>query len=176
MKNLIDLMLEKTPSAIAKFTSSTTSIALPTRWNSGSDFITKIIGCHCGNQLLSLEADQKKELRGICSKAEVMTYYPPVYAVCSSCKCSTLVFDPIVHGWNGEMEITHDSESALRLVKYNVNPGLIYVNYSYRNIENYESLLADGVQDIENYFDSFTVLYSDMDGKNFTEITSNICV
>lgn len=176
MQNLTDAIFEKTPNFIAKFTSVSTNISLPTKWNSGPDFITKLIGCVCGNQLLHLQADQKKELRGVCSKSEVISYSPPVYAGCSNCGSTTLIFDPVFHGWNGEMDITDESESPLRLVKCKANPGLIYVNYSYRNIENYESLLASGIQDIENYFDTFTLLYSDSHGKNITEIISSVCI
>lgn len=176
MNTLIDSLSSKTPSAFTKFTSSIVNTDLLNTKNTGTDYVTRQIACICGNKLLHLKTVQKKELRGVCSKSIFTSVAPPIYVVCSTCQRTTLLFDPVIHGWNGELERIPDQDSALSLYRFRESPGNIYVQYSYRNPEKYSAIRDNGVEDIENYFDSFTLLYSDSRGEHINELFSQACI
>lgn len=123
-----------------------------------------------------VEIVKRKALRGVCSKSEFMEYEPPVYTQCSACKRSKLLFDPVIHGWKGELGLVPDDADMPRLSRYSLKPGFLYVAYSFNNLKGYEALIARGIDDIENYFDAFTVLFSGENRSAITEIATFGCV
>lgn len=172
MDDLLEMLLEKTPKCFSNFNSSRISIQLPTTWNTGPQFVTKAIQCKCGNEDLYLEAAQHKQMKGVCRKQELITLAPPVYISCKPCKSFRLLFNPLIHGWKGEMDESDNSDSAYTLISCTVRPGRVYVNYSYQNIQNYEQLINNGIENPEDYFDTFTVFHRNPATEDIKEIVS----
>jgi hypothetical protein len=168
-------LFDKTPECISGFKTFRVDPILPQGRSDGPDSITRAIGCLCGNESLYLEAAQHKELRGVCSKSEIIKFKPPVYVVCPSCSKTALLFDPSIHGWRAEQGLWRGVENRFTLVKCAAQPGRIWVNHTYNNIAGYEELLRNGVVNIEDYFESFSAFQENASGDNFLEIVSFRC-
>ena len=175
MKNFADLLLEKKPDCISKFNTSRVDRHLSYKMAENFSSAIHSINCFCGNANLYLKAAQHKQLKGVCSKSEVIAFKPPVYVNCLDCSQTTLLFDPEIHGWQAEQNLWPVTENALILVKCIPQPVRVYVNYTYHNTEGYKVLLDQGVANIEDYFDSFTVFYSRSPDDELIEIISCQC-
>ena len=137
--------------------------------------MVKQIACLCGCDLLHVKVVQAKQLRGVCSKAEFVDYRPPVYLVCSACKKSKLLFDPVVHGWKGELGLIRDDEQLLPLTSYRYEPGRILVAYDYAEKDEHQALLASGIEDLENYFCSLIVFFRPASGSAWLRVFHHSC-
>ncbi len=49
------------------------------------------------------------------------------------------------------------------------------MNYSYQGAENYEDLVDEGVDNPEDFFDTFTVLVENADTNGLVEVVSSEC-
>ena len=170
----IDKILSKDPAIIQGYKSATSNALSDSTKFSSPAFVVKSVGCVCGSDLMYLELVQKKHLLGVCVKSTVVEYQPPVYTVCAACKRSRILFDAVIHGWRGEAGLVKD-ESMQRLVKHGLKPGRVVVAYSYSKASDYDTLLENGIDDLENYFDSFSIFYSLGNAADFSEIISVQC-
>lgn len=175
MDDFVEALFLKTPECLSKFSMERVNIPLPSHATVGSKDITLLIKCPCGNEHLYLEAARRKDLKGVCKKEEIISLIPPVYVGCTACKRFTLLFDPVIHGWKGEMNEVADTEDVIRLMKCAPSPGKVYVNYSYPAGEKISSLLATGIGNPEDYFDSFSVFFGDGSGGILRKILSYEC-
>lgn len=175
MADLISSLLDSTPTCLAKF------IIKPVEWSSlnlpksSSDFITQSIACTCGNQQLFLDASQTKELKGVCTKHDVSSVAPPIYVSCKACKKYTLLFDPFIHGWKGEKGEHVETEEVYKIFRCTEQAGNIFVRYSYQNMDDYQTLLDGGIQNIQDYFSTFTVLYQKNSSEPIRQIFTCKC-
>ena len=133
------------------------------------------IACQCGNHLFQLKTAQTKELRGVCVKSTFTQIAPPIYTICSTCNKTQLLYDPVINGWKGELELVPEKDSALVLCKLRENPGCVYVCCSYSQPEKYQALIDNGISDLENYFDAFRLIYTDAQGASLKELFSCAC-
>lgn len=166
--HLPESFFDRTPKCLAKFKTSRVSVVLPATQDEASNSVTKSICCICGNEKLYLEAAQHKEVKGVCKVMEFITFDPPVYVVCPACKRYALLFDPLIYGRKSESGESGDSPGDFKLTRCTPKPGKVWVNYSYKN-------LKDGVENPEDYFDSFAVFYSSDSTENIREIVSVAC-
>lgn len=132
-------------------------------WVSGVEFSSKYVSCPCGNSLLNIYASQNEGIT-----------LAPILLECENCQLKEEIFNPEVHGWNGE---NGDNCSMIgkfepRLV--NSLPSKIVAEYSYQALENYEELIQNGIQNPEDYFDVFSIYTCDEDG-NLKEVVSYEC-
>jgi len=172
---LPETLFERAPKCIAKFKTLRVHIALPTKRNEQPNGVTKSIQCICGNEKLYLDAAQHKETKGVCRASEYITFDPPFYISCSSCKRYTLLFDPLIYGWKSESGEGSDSNSDFKLTRCTQESGRVFVNYSYKNAKEYDVLLTRGVENPEDYFDTFAVFYRSDSIENIREIISVDC-
>ncbi|GAB1267021.1 hypothetical protein NBRC116493_02740 [Aurantivibrio infirmus] len=175
MEQLIKELFEKTPKCLSELKTSVSDVQLPRSWNSGPLFTTKLISCKCGNEELELHTAQRKASKGFFKKKEVTEYYPPVKVSCTKCNNSTTIFNPEVHGWNGETEESLGTPQEVELMPYSPGMGEVYVNYSYQGVENYEDLVEEGVKNPEDFFDTFTVLVKNSNTGGLVEVVSCEC-
>lgn len=175
MKTIKNLMRNRDPHIFHGFVSSASDALAELFRASSKEIFVKEIHCICGSESFFLDLLQSKESKGVCSKSEFIEYKPPVYTVCSACKKSQLLFDPVIHGWNGEIGIVKDSVSPQKLGRYSLYPGRIYVAYSYSAVEEYDRLLSEGIDDIENYFESFTAFFAQNRGSTILKVFTTKC-
>ncbi|GHA03170.1 hypothetical protein GCM10008090_10180 [Arenicella chitinivorans] len=175
MEQIIKSLLEKTPDCLTGFKVSVSDIKLPRSWNTGLLFTTKQLSCKCGNQELELNTNQQVRVSGFFKKREKTELFPPVKVSCPNCGYAATIFDPQIHGWNGQIE-DHSCESEnSNLSPHPESPAKVFANYSYQGVENYEGLIADGVANPEDYFDTFTVLIVEPKTGNVVEVLSSEC-
>lgn len=175
MSSRLVSLFDKIPESISGFRTFRADPILPHGRSDWCDSITRAIGCLCGNESLYLEAAHYKELRGVCSKSEIIKFKAPVYVVCPVCSKSTLLFDPSIHGWRAEQGLWLGAENRFTLVKCSAQPRRIWVNHAYGDISGYEELLRNGVVNIEDYFASFSAFQENASGDNLLEIVSFRC-
>lgn len=175
MEQLVKELFEKTPKCISALKTFVADVQLPHSWNSGPLFTTKLIACKCGSEELELHTAQRKISKGFFKKKEVTEHYPPIKVSCTNCKNSTIIFNPEVHGWNGEIDESLGMPQEVELMPYSSGTFKVYVNYSYQGIENYEDLVDDGVKNPEDFFDTFTVLVENQSTGGLVEVVSCEC-
>lgn len=136
---------------------------IKSNWVSGAEFSSKYVSCACGNALLNIYASHNGNMN-----------LAPILLECEICQEKEEIFNPEVHGWDGEngdnCSLVGESEPAL----FNAAPSKIVVEYSYQGLENYEELIQDGIQNPEDYFDVFSIYTCDEDG-NLKEVVSYEC-
>ena len=166
--------LQKIPDCLTQFEITASNWSQPEA-QGGALSIERSIRCPCGNENLVLQAAQRKELRGVCSKSEIIRFKPPVYVICPACSRTTLLFDPEIHGWNGESGLVRGVESTFTLAKCIPQPGRVRVVITYKDFSVYGQLLEKGVVNIQDYFDSFTLCYFNSADGNFIQVISHSC-
>jgi len=159
----IESLRNTTPHIAAKFRVLET-LDSPKLWNRGASFVTVMLGCKCGSPTLKVKTVRP-------SAAAV----PPAYLTCCHCGMSELLFDEGLHGWNGEMEKEAANVAQSDLVAYSADEGAVLITYSYQNVENYDDLIAEGVKNPEDYFDTFTVYFRQDGASNFASVLSCEC-
>lgn len=176
MSTMMDVIRTRVPACLSGYDCDDTDALAQHKRFCGSEYVAKSIGCLCGNDLLFVDIVKRKALKGVCSKSEFMAYEPPVYTQCCACNRSRSLFDPVIHGWKGESGLVPEDEATPRLSRYSLKPGLVYVVYSFSNVRDYEQLIARGIDDIENYFDTFALLFSGENSSKITEILAARCL
>jgi hypothetical protein len=175
MADLRRSLLDSKPTCLSKFNTKLVDLALPNQLKNRPEFIRQSLACLCGNELLSLEASETKELKGVCTKHEISSVAPPIYVSCPVCKRYSLLFDPFLHGWKGEKGQYIESEEVYKLFRCTDQPGEVFVNYSYQNIDDYQTLFDEGIKNPQDYFDNFTVLYQRSSNEPIRQIFTCMC-
>jgi hypothetical protein len=175
MADLIRSLLDSKPTCLSKFNTKKMDLDLPGRLKSSPEFISQSLTCLCGNELLSLEASETRELKGVCTKHEVSSVVPPIYVSCKMCKRYSLLFDPFIYGWKGEKGQYIESEEVYKIFRCTDQPGKVFVNYSYQNMDDYQTLLDEGIKKPQDYFDTFTVLYQRASREPIRQVLTCLC-
>jgi hypothetical protein len=128
------------------------------------DFVVKQFACACGSENVELLASRTNN--GEC--------LAPIYLRCSACSSRQLLFDPAIHGWDGEGGNSASRVGEGEPTAVAPTPGAVIVVYSYQGIENYEDLIEGGAANPENFFDTFAVYFAEHGGAH-TEIVSYEC-
>jgi hypothetical protein len=146
--------MSKKPSCFGEFN------LIPKDGNSKDDqFIYRYVICHCDNHLLNIYACK--------NESELLA---PILLECPECGHRELVFDPEIHGWDGQngdnCSMVGESEPEL----INDWPLKVETYFSFQGLENYSDLAEDGVTNLEDYFDTFGMYGLDTSGKIATSI------
>lgn len=175
-QKLLDDIKSTTPAFICDFKLQTISnTLLPSTWNTNEAFVTHRLQCSCGNQHFKLLTCQTKQTKGFFFKKEVIKYLAPVHTHCDQCDTTFLLLNPTVHGWAGQFDESCAEVSSEVPMPFHELPGEVMVNYSYQNIENYEDLQADGVDCLQDYFDTVTIYFKAVDSDLIAEVMSYDC-
>ncbi|WP_105255824.1 hypothetical protein [Pseudoalteromonas sp. T1lg75] len=175
MNQVIEKITKKRPTCLEGFNVSSTDAVLPTNWNNGDSFITKQISCTCGNSQLKLLTYEFIEKKGFFKKREIVKKCSPVYVECPECNSNKLLFNPEVHGWNGEQNENKPQLDSVGAVPFTDKAGKVYVTYSYQGTENYEEMLEDDELDNpQDFFDTFTVYFEETEQK-LSLVTTDEC-
>lgn len=138
-------------------------------------FVAFTLTCKCGNRSLvpaATPVDSNHQKVPLESAAMLLA---PVVVSCPECGNSSIVFDPRVHGWDGQI-----GESASAIGDDDPSPcfstgGLIQVDVSYQGEESYSNLAADGVQNLEDYFDTISISIRPDGSDEWQEVVSYEC-
>jgi len=175
MNKAIEKIISKIPSCLDEFQVEDIDMKLPSSWNSGESFITKQISCTCGNEKLKILTYEFIETKGIFKKRKIITKIAPVFTECPECNKAQLIFDSEIHGWNGAQNKSESQSKINDAILFSENAGMVFVNYSYQGIENYQKMLED--EDIDNpqdYFDTFSVYFEEKNCE-IKEVISDEC-
>jgi hypothetical protein len=173
--DVVEQLKARTPKGLQNFRASIDNVALPDTWSAGLLFVTKAIRCTCGAIDLQLKTLQRTETKGLFKKRVVVTHAAPIHLSCPACSRSALLFDPAIHGWNGQEPGSSPSpvdEASLTLAP---ERGNVFVNYSYQSPEEYAELVAEGVGNAEDYFDTFTVYFRPAGEQGLVQVASYEC-
>lgn len=176
MQDIITSIKLKTPTLLKSFKLEIVPNALlPSTWNQGDNFVTQKLSCACSNQQLQVLTCQNKQTKGFFRKKEVIEYLAPVNIHCTSCNTTSLLFNPNIHGWNGQLD-EQTTETDLQVTQlYTDDLGEVMVNYSYQNAENYQDLLDDNIANPQDYFDTITIYFKSAKDTSIREIFSYEC-
>ena len=81
----------------------------------------------------------------------------PIYLECPICLTKSLIFNPAIHGWDGENGDNASLVGKNEPQKINDSPRRVIVDYSFQDPESYAELMDDGIENPEDYFDVFIV-------------------
>lgn len=175
MNSILEQIKEQIPRCLTPFDKQEYLGKLPTSWNLGEAFISQKVSCKCGSENFFLLTHELREKKGFFRKKEVITKHPPVYLHCSNCGLKEELFNPEIHGWNGEFDDSPPVLTENGAVMFSENVGEIVVNYSYQGLENYEEMIDDpDINNPEDYFDTFTIYFRENNGE-LLEVTSCEC-
>jgi hypothetical protein len=153
-----------TPRCLAEFQTQEVGPDFADSRYSRSHFVIKSVSCMCGSKKLGLLA----------CRSEEGDYLAPLDAQCPKCSSRRLFFDPAIHGWDGESGASASRASNQEATLVAASPGSLIVVYSYQGLENYEDLIAEGVSNPEDFFDTFAVYFGAGDRKP-TQVVSYEC-
>lgn len=127
--------------------------------NLGNEFISRNVVCTCGNKKLNIYASLENEL-----------YLAPVILECPACGHKEQIFNPDIHGWDGENGDNCSMKSTEEPKVLPNSPKKVMVEYSYQGLENYEGLAKEGITNLEDYFDTFNLCGVDENGATHESI------
>ena len=171
---VIDQLKTRVPSSLKTFVAVDTAVELPAR-NAGPEFVTKEIRCGCGCAEFYMRSVARTESKGLFKKRHVTRHDPPFYLCCAGCRRIALLFDPAIHGWNGQMPGASASEIDEGSLSLTPDEGNVVVNYSYQSSDNYEELAEEGIENAEDYFDTFTIYFRPIGQGDLREVGSYEC-
>ena len=165
----IESIKSKSPRILSAFDAKDSGYESIGMENDDDCFCLKNVQCKCGNSNLSVFTTITKEnKKGLFKDKETIAHLAPVHLQCPSCKSENLLFDPRVHGWDGENGDCASATGENGQLLFNESPAKVYVEVSYQGEENYEDLDEDGILNLEDYFDTFN-LYILPEGKSEAE-------
>ena len=156
---LIDTLLKSTPKCLKEFETSDSEKVIKDKFHLTKEFTSRKITCGCGNSGLLLQAYKTSETKGFFKKTIEGSFGAPGFIVCLKCENRSLIFDPRQHGWDGEMGENYSIVEEGELVTVKPETDNIYVYFSYQNPENYEYFEPDGINNPEDYFDMFGIVF-----------------
>jgi hypothetical protein len=163
-RNMFNRLKAATPRCLAEFQTQEASAEFAGSRYSKSHFVTKRVACVCGSQELELLA----------CRTDDGDYLAPISAQCPKCASQHLLFNPAIHGWDGESGASASRVSNREAIPVAATPGSVIVVYSYQGLENYEDLIAEGVANPEDFFDTFAV-YFGVGDREPTQVVSYEC-
>lgn len=116
-------------------------------------FVRKFVVCKCGSDILSIHSSYGSGM-----------YLAPILLECPQCTHKALVFDPEMHGWDGENGDNCSMVGSAEPSRWPESPSRVMVEFSFQGIENYQDLQDAGVENVEDYFDTFNLYAIDPDG------------
>lgn len=169
MALLIQEIVSRPPKCIGPF------IAANTTEVDNSNFVSFNLVCSCGSEEFSVAATRIAETTGLFEKNTTYTYLAPIVVTCSACGQTAKIFDPRIHGWDGEIDCSASQVGNEEPKHCFADPTQIRVTVSYQGIENYEDLKADGVQNLEDFFDTFSLSTRTNQGGDWIELVNYEC-
>ncbi|MCV6620413.1 MAG: hypothetical protein OIF51_01515 [Cellvibrionaceae bacterium] len=161
---------------LSKFEASECSYESVGLRNDNNCFYLKNVSCKCGNNLLRvITTITKKTKKGLFKSKETIEYLAPIHLECSKCQTGNLLFDPQVHGWDGESGNSASLTGEDGELIFNDTPARIYVELSYQGEENYGELAEDGIANIQDYFDTFGLYVLPKEATKAIEVVSYEC-
>lgn len=162
--NTLDRLKAATPRFLVNFKVQDARVDFGRGRYSRPDYVAKQVACACGSEKVELLASRTNE--GEC--------LAPIYLRCPECSSRQLLFDPTIHGWDGEGRDSASRVGEGEPTAVAPSPGTVIVVYSYQGIENYEDLIAGGEDNPENFFDTFAVYFAEQSGAP-TQVVSYEC-
>jgi hypothetical protein len=163
IRNTLERLKAATPRFLANFMVQD-GVGLARGRYSRPDFVVKQVACACGSENVELLASRTND--GKC--------LAPIYLRCLECSSRQLLFDPAIHGWDGEGGNSASRVGEGEPTAVAPSPGTVFVVYSYQGIENYEDLIEGGAANPENFFDTFAVYFVEQGGTR-TQVVSYEC-
>ena len=165
----------RTPKCIKGLKTEVVKIELPSKWNTGDDFVTRRLFCQCEKSDLILKSSFIRIKKGLFKKREKMEFLAPILVHCRNCGFEQVIFDPRIHGYNGEFGDNSSRIGDNKPILISDKMGEIYVNYSFQGMQNYLDLMEDGIQYVEDYFDTFQVYFLAEGKTQLNQIVSYEC-
>lgn len=171
---MIDKILKNKPKIFGEFEGNKIPHQAAGLSNDHADFVLFEAKCKCGSGNFKVHTGTIEEKKGFFKKKISKEFVAPAYLECSECGVEAKVFDPEVHGWDGE---NGDNASIVADNKeeYPGSPGRIYIELSYQNPENYEDLESEGVLNLQDYFDTFNLYIKCDQSDSIREIMGYEC-
>lgn len=148
--NILDRLTAATPRFLVNFKAQDAKVDLARNQHSRPDFVTKQVSCRCGAENVEMLASRTED-------GEILA---PIYLRCSECSSQQLLFDPTIHGWDGENRDNASRVGDGEPAAVAPSPGNVIVVYSYQGIANYQDLIDEGEDHPENFFDTFAVYFA----------------
>lgn len=161
--NILNKFIHKKPRCLENFDTDDTPTEIKNNWVQGPEFLSKLIKCKCGEEELYVYASSNKEM-----------LLAPIYLECPKCLSKSLIFDPTIHGWDGENGDSTSLIGEIKPKKVYETPRRVIVNYSFQNPDNYAELMEDGIDKPEDYFDVI-IINTINDGGKLEEVVSYEC-
>ena len=162
-ESILNNFIYKKPRCLANFEIENCPSDLINKWLQGPEFLSKLIKCKCGESKLFVYASSNDEM-----------LLAPIDLECPKCFKKHLIFNPEMHGWDGENGDNASLIGKNEPHKINDLPREVIVDYSFQNPENYSELMDDGIKNPEDYFDVFIVNTINETGK-LEEVVSYEC-
>lgn len=181
MSDLLKTLTAKKPSCFKDFelvhTDDRSTSVMPFK----PEFVHVMLHCPCGSEYFYVSAHKYEDTINLFffKKTRVL-FLGPVYLECAGCGKESLSFDPFRHGWNSEGDhLTgykpRGLDDELELTRCYDKPGKVAVCYSYQGILNYEDLIEEGIQNPQDFFDTFELTFCIKGTTKYLNITSDEC-
>lgn len=163
IKNIFEKFKDEKPRCLEGFDIEDCPGEVANSWLQGPEFLSKLVKCKCGESELYVYASSNDEM-----------LLAPIYLECPKCLTKDLIFDPTIHGWDGENGDSASLVGGKEPKKINSTPRRIIVNYSFQGEENYADLMDDGIKNPQDYFDVFIINTLNVSGE-LEEVVSYEC-
>ncbi len=163
MNNILENFIHKKPRCLKSFEIEDLPKGINTNWSDGPEFLSKLVKCKCGNNVFNVYASSNEEMT-----------LAPVYLECPNCLTKDLIFDPTIHGWDGENGDCASLVGEKEPQKLYDSPRKVIIDYSYQGVDSYAELIDDGIENPEDYFDVFIINTLSESGK-LEEVVSYEC-
>ena len=161
--NILNKFIHKKPGCLENFETEDCPRDIKNSWIQGPEFLSKLIKCKCGESELYVYASSNDEM-----------LLAPVYLECPKCLSKSLIFNPEMHGWDGENGDNASMVGEEEPHKINESPCRVIIDYSYQGPESYADLMDDGVKNPEDYFDVIIISIVNESGE-LEEVVSYEC-
>ena len=163
MESILEKFIHKKPRCLESFDIEDLPNEIENDWLQGPEFLSKLVKCKCGGRVFNVYA----------SSDEKMTL-APVYLECPNCLTKDLIFDPTIHGWDGENGDCASLVGNKEPKNIYESPRKVVIDYSYQGPDNYADLIDEGIENLEDYFDVFSINTLNESGK-LEEVVSYEC-
>lgn len=164
----------KTPRCLSGFIVSDPNKEIISKISNDEEFVIKQISCSCGNKHLNIITTKQLNINTN-NKKENDYYYAPIYLNCPSCSLENLLFNPQQHGWDGENGDSTEIIGEGNKITFNDKKGSILVEYSYQDIDSYDELVNDGIENPEDYFETFNVYFVENGSNSLVDVVNYEC-
>lgn len=162
-KNILNKFINKKPRCLEGYNIKDSPPEIINTWLQGPEFLSKLLKCKCGEEKLYVYASSNNEV-----------LLAPIYLECPKCLTKNLIFNPSIHGWDGENGDNTSIIGENEPHKVNKLPRRVIVDYSFQGPDSYADLINDGTKNPEDYFDVFIISTQNESGK-LEEVVSYEC-